>query len=48
MNNSTDVPEVELVPVDRITVINPRARNKKVFKEITSNIAEIGLKRPIT
>ncbi len=40
--------KVEMIPTDRITVINPRVRNKKVFKDIVSNIAEIGLKRPIT
>ena len=39
---------VEMIPVDRITVINPRARSKRIFKEITDNIAEVGLKRPIT
>jgi ParB family chromosome partitioning protein len=39
---------VEMIPVERITVINPRVRNKKIFKEIISNIAEIGLKKPIT
>jgi ParB family chromosome partitioning protein len=39
---------VEMVSIDRITVINPRVRNKKIFKQITSNIAELGLKRPIT
>ena len=39
---------VELIPVDRITVINPRARNKKVFKDIVANIGQIGLKKPIT
>lgn len=39
---------VELVPVDRITVVNPRVRNQKVFKEIVANIAQIGLKKPIT
>lgn len=37
-----------LVPVDAITVVNPRVRNQKVFDEITTNIAELGLKRPIT
>jgi len=37
-----------MIPVDCITVINPRVRNKRIFKEITANIAEIGLKRPIT
>ena len=39
---------VEMIPIDRITVVNPRIRNQKVFKEIVGNIAEIGLKRPIT
>jgi ParB family chromosome partitioning protein len=39
---------VELIPVDRITVINPRVRNKKVFKDIVANIAQLGLKKPIT
>ena len=41
-------PAVELIPIDRISVINPRVRNKKVFNEIVANIAEIGLKRPVT
>src|SRR5579871_466467 len=41
-------PQVQLVPVDAITVANPRARNRKTFNEIVSNIAAIGLKRPIT
>lgn len=39
---------VEWIPIDRITVLNPRLRNQKVFKEIVDNIARIGLKRPIT
>ncbi|MBL0000914.1 MAG: ParB N-terminal domain-containing protein [Sphingomonadales bacterium] len=37
-----------MIPIDRITVVNPRLRNKKVFKGIVENIAEVGLKRPIT
>lgn len=36
-----------MIPADRIVVVNPRVRNKKVFKEIVSNIAEPGLKGPI-
>jgi ParB family transcriptional regulator, chromosome partitioning protein len=48
MNRSQEAQAVELIPVDRITVINPRARNKKIFKEIIANIGEIGLKKPIT
>jgi ParB family chromosome partitioning protein len=39
---------VELIPIDRITVINPRVRNQRIFKEIVSNIAQLGLKKPIT
>ena len=38
----------ELIPMDRITVVNPRVRNRKAFREIVDNIAELGLKRPIT
>jgi ParB family chromosome partitioning protein len=34
--------------MDRITVVNPRVRNRKAFEEIVQNIAELGLKRPIT
>jgi ParB family transcriptional regulator, chromosome partitioning protein len=45
---TNDAPKVDLIPIDRITVVNPRVRNKKVFNEIVSNIAELGLKRPIT
>lgn len=39
---------VEWIPVERIHVLNPRLRNKRVFREIVENIAKIGLKRPIT
>ena len=42
------VPSVQMIPIDCLTVVNPRVRNKKVFKEITENISEIGLKKPIT
>lgn len=38
----------KLIAVDAITVVNPRIRNQKVFDEIVANIAELGLKRPIT
>jgi ParB family chromosome partitioning protein len=39
---------VELIPMDRIEVVNPRARNKQAFKEMVESIAEVGLKQPIT
>jgi ParB family chromosome partitioning protein len=29
-------------------VVNPRARNRRIFKEIVTSVAELGLKRPIT
>ena len=38
----------ELIPVNQISVVNPRVRNRKVFDEIVESIAELGLKRPIT
>jgi len=44
----SDQQAIELIPVDLIDVLNPRVRNQKVFRQIVSNIAEIGLKRPIT
>lgn len=40
--------KVEMIPIDRLTVVNPRTRNKKTFKEMIDNIARVGLKRPIT
>lgn len=40
-------PSVELVSIDRVHVVNPRIRNRKVFQEIVDSIAELGLKRPI-
>jgi ParB family chromosome partitioning protein len=36
------------IPLDKITVPNPRMRGKKKFKQIVANIAQVGLKRPIT
>ena len=48
MNDQPDPEAIEMIPIDRVTVINPRVRNKRVFAEIVSNISEIGLKRPIT
>ena len=40
--------KIELIPIDRITVINPRVRNRKSFRDIVENIDAIGLKKPIT
>jgi ParB family chromosome partitioning protein len=48
MADTASAPSVELIPLDRISVVNPRARNMKIFREIVANIEQIGLKRPIT
>lgn len=48
MTGARPAQRVEWIPLDRITVVNPRVRNARVFKEIVDNIAQIGLKRPIT
>jgi len=48
MNEHSNPQAIEMIPIDRVTVINPRVRNKRIFAEIVSNISEIGLKRPIT
>src|ERR1039457_7011341 len=42
------VPEVKMIPIEQINVLNSRSRNKLVFQGIVSNISNIGLKRPIT
>jgi ParB family chromosome partitioning protein len=39
---------VQLIPISLIRVLNPRSRSKAKFQEMVSNIANVGLKRPIT
>lgn len=48
MSTTHPAPRVEYIPLERITVVNPRTRNKRTFKDITESIAQVGLKRPIT
>ena len=38
---------VQMIPVERITVVNSRSRGQKKFKQIATNIARLGLKKPI-
>ena len=40
-------PKVHLVPLDKIKVLNERRRGKTRFSQIVTNIANVGLKRPI-
>lgn len=42
-----DSGDVVMIPIEAITVVNPRVRNGKVHQEITENIQRVGLKRPI-
>lgn len=39
---------VIMVPVACVRVANPRERDRRKFEQILRNIAELGLKRPIT
>jgi ParB family chromosome partitioning protein len=45
---SAPPPEIRSVPVDLITILNPRVRNKRIFQELVNSIAHLGLKKPIT
>ena len=39
---------IESISVEEVTVVNPRARNPRIFEGIVENIRRVGLKRPIT
>lgn len=39
---------IEVIPIDQITVVNPRSRGSAKFRKIVENISHLGLKRPIT
>src|SRR5690242_5500707 len=43
-----DAPDVQMIAIGEINVLNPRSRNKTVFQGIVSNIQNVGLKKPIT
>jgi len=40
--------KIEMIPIEKIAVVNPRARGRLKFKQIVDNIANLGLKKPIT
>ena len=40
--------EIQLIPIGRIDILNPRERNQKAFREIVASIKALGLKKPIT
>ncbi|HEY3821850.1 MAG TPA: plasmid partitioning protein RepB C-terminal domain-containing protein [Polyangiaceae bacterium] len=39
---------VRMIPIDKVHILNPRARGKAKFKEIVANISKVGLRKPIT
>ena len=39
---------LENIPIEKINILNPRERNRKIANEIKKNIEDVGLKRPIT
>jgi ParB family transcriptional regulator, chromosome partitioning protein len=39
--------EVQMIPIDRIRIINPRHRDRKKFEVIVTSIKNLGLKKPI-
>lgn len=40
--------QVHQIPLERITILNPRSRGRAKFKQLIANIGHLGLKRPIT
>jgi ParB family chromosome partitioning protein len=42
------IPAIKMIDIDKIHILNPRVRNPKLFQAIADNIAQVGLKRPIT
>ncbi len=47
MNTNSSV-ELRMIPVEQVTVLNPRDRNERIFGDIIANIRSIGLKKPVT
>lgn len=48
MNRAVELPELRMIPMDRIEVLNPRERNQRKFSVIVDNIGALGLKKPVT
>lgn len=42
------IADVQMIPVDQITILNPRTRNRRIFGELVTSIQRLGLKKPIT
>lgn len=40
--------QIHMIPLDQITIVNPRDRGRRMFKQIVDNISHLGLKKPVT
>jgi ParB family chromosome partitioning protein len=40
--------EIRRIPISAVSVMNPRVRGKKGFRELVASIAALGLKKPVT
>ena len=40
----TQTADIRQIPIKDITVLNPRVRNKRIFNELVTSIAHLGLK----
>jgi len=45
---TTQGSQIRMIAVNAITIVNPRVRNKRMFNELVTSIAHLGLKKPIT
>lgn len=48
MSKEHPTSKLQMIPIDKIEVLNPRDRNTRIFDDIVGNIKDIGLKKPIT
>jgi ParB family transcriptional regulator, chromosome partitioning protein len=39
---------VQMIAIAEINILNPRVRNRRIFQDITNNISNVGIKKPIT
>jgi len=48
MKSASKPPELRMIPVDRIDVLNTRDRDPDRFDEVDQSVAALGLKKPVT
>lgn len=48
MRKHIDIECIKQIAIDKITILNPRVRNKAKFQEVVDSIDSVGLKRPIS